>query len=93
MRVHNSHHLKKRKKQKCKITLWPDTHETKASHDCELDFCHLYLTLLVHETLQHFLGVCKLVWVPSEVALPICVLNIQPDEVIGDVVLVKAGIN
>lgn len=31
--------------------------------------------------------------IPGEVALPIGVLDIKPDEVIGDVVLVKAGID
>lgn len=32
-------------------------------------------------------------WIPSEVALPIGVLDIEPDEVVGDVVLVKASID
>lgn len=32
-------------------------------------------------------------WIPGEIALAICVLNVKPDEVIGDVVLVKACIH
>lgn len=32
-------------------------------------------------------------WIPSEVALAIGVLDVEPDKVIGDVVLVKACIH
>lgn len=32
-------------------------------------------------------------WIPGEVALPVRVLDVEPDEVIGDVVLVKACIH
>lgn len=53
----------------------------------------LYLAFLVHKTLQHFLWCGKLVWIPGEVALPVCVLDIKPDEVIRDVVLVKACVH
>lgn len=68
-----------------------DTEELTGKHMFLLYY--LYLTSLVHETLQHFLRCCKLVWIPSEIALPICVLNVKPDEVIGDVVLIKACIH
>lgn len=51
------------------------------------------LTSLVHDVLQHLFGVRELVRVPGEVALAICVLNIQPDEVIWDVMLIKALIH
>lgn len=54
---------------------------------------NLYLASLVHETLQHFLWCWKLVWIPGEIALPICMLNVQPDEVIWDIMLVKACIH
>lgn len=53
----------------------------------------MYLALLIHQTLKHFLWRCKLVWIPSEVTFPICVLNVKPDEVIWDVMLVKACIH
>lgn len=53
----------------------------------------LHLALLVHQALQHFLGAGELVWVPGEVALAVCVLDVQPDEVVGDVVLVEAGVH
>ena len=60
---------------------------------CRRNICHLYLAFLVHQTLQHLLWGCKLVWIPGEVALPVSVLDVEPDEVIGDVVLVKACVH
>lgn len=56
-------------------------------------FWSLYLALLVLETLQHILWHSKLVRIPGEVALAVRVLDVQPDEVIGNVVLVKAGVD
>ncbi len=53
----------------------------------------MYLAFLVHETLQHFLWCRKLVWIPGEVALAIRVLDVEPDKVIGDVVLIKARVH
>lgn len=54
---------------------------------------YLYLASLVHQTLKHFLWCCKLVCIPGEVAFPICVLNVKPNEVIWDVMLIKACIH
>lgn len=48
------------------------------------------LTSLVHDVLQHLFGLWELVRVPSEIALAICVLDVQPDEVIWDVMLIEA---
>lgn len=45
---------------------------------------------LVHDVLQHLFGLWELVRVPGEVALAICVLDVQPDVVIWDVMFVKA---
>lgn len=53
----------------------------------------MYLAFLVCEALQHFRGRGELVRVPGEISLSISVFNIEPDEVIGDVVLVKASIH
>jgi len=53
----------------------------------------MYLAFLVHETLQHFLWCCKLVWIPGEVTLAIRVFNVKPDVVIRDVMLIKACIH
>lgn len=47
------------------------------------------LTPLGSNLLLHQLGVREVVRVPREVALPIGVLDVQPDDVIGDVVGVK----
>lgn len=53
----------------------------------------LYFTDLapfVLDALKHVLGAGELVGVPGEVALAVGVLDVQPDEVVGDVVLVEA---
>lgn len=43
--------------------------------------------------LQHVLWRSKFVWIPGKVALAVGVFNVKPDEVVGDVVLVKACID
>lgn len=48
-----------------------------------------HLASLFHEPLKHFFGFWELLRVPGEVAFAISVLNVQPDEVEGDVVLIK----
>lgn len=60
---------------------------------CEQLDSGAHLALLVLETLQHILWHSKLVRIPGEVALAVRVLDVQPDEVIGNVVLVKAGVD
>lgn len=49
-----------------------------------------HLPSLIHELLQHLARLWELVVVPGEVAFAIRVFNIQPDEVIRDVILIKA---
>lgn len=51
------------------------------------------LASFVLDGLQHLFGLGELVGVPGEVAFAICVLNIQPDEVVWNVVLIKALIH
>lgn len=53
----------------------------------------MYLASLCHELLKHFFGLWEILRVPGEVAFAIRVLNVQPNEVIGDVVLIKPLIN
>lgn len=48
------------------------------------------LASLVHDVLQHVFGLRELVRVPSEIAFAVCVLNVQPDEVVRYVMLIKA---
>jgi hypothetical protein len=43
--------------------------------------------------INHFFGGGKGLLVPSEIALTICVLNIKPDYIIRDIVLLKLLIN
>lgn len=52
-----------------------------------------HLASFVHQALQHVFRLGELAGVPGEVALSICMLNVQPNEVIRDVVLIKALIN
>lgn len=58
-----------------------------------IGFRSTYLALLVLETLQHIVWRSKFVRIPCEVALAVRVLDVQPDKVVGNVVLVKASID
>ena len=49
----------------------------------------VHLAFLVLQALQHLLGLGELVGIPGEVALPVSVLDVQPDEVVGDVMIVE----
>lgn len=52
-----------------------------------------HLASLFHESLKHFFGLWELFRVPGEIAFAISVLNVQPDDIIRDVVLIKSLIN
>lgn len=52
-----------------------------------------YLPSFAHQALQHVFRLRELAGVPREVAFSICVLDVQPYEVIGDVVLIEALID
>ena len=52
-----------------------------------------YVSVLGLESVEHGLRVSEVRGVPGEVALVVCVLNVQPDGVVGDVVHVKVGVH
>ena len=52
-----------------------------------------YLLAASGEISEHYFGVWELVIVPSEVFLIVCMFNVQPNNIVWHVMLVKALLN